>query len=290
MPPTAEPASAAAPSSVSASRNRSRRKRSPSDAANGAMIAAGSSRTSPATPTAAVPPCSYANTPSATKCIHSDAIAAPQASSTRRTSRLLAAVPSAETTCLGLIIRRFNRLVRGRYKRSSQMRGSTSSSGSPACSCSRSRSASAVSSGRRSRNVSTTWWLGSTREEERDVQQLGEHRRAARRAAPPRPWGSPARCRPPRSGARSASTRRRRRRSPRTRRGRSSTATRRRCTARTARASSRACSRSSAGPSRGCTSALISACATREPKICPRGATRRTCGSGRARGRCRPRR
>ena len=70
-----------------------------------------SQRSAETTPTAAVPPFSYANTPSATKCIHSAAIAAPQASSTRRTSRLLAAVPRAETTCLGLIIRRFNRVV-----------------------------------------------------------------------------------------------------------------------------------------------------------------------------------
>ena len=46
------------PTSVIARRKRSRRKRSPSDAANGATIAAGSRRTSPAMPTAAGPPAS----------------------------------------------------------------------------------------------------------------------------------------------------------------------------------------------------------------------------------------
>ena len=53
-PPTTK--SAVEPMSVTPTRKRSRRKRSPSDAANGAITAAGSSRTSPATPTADVPP------------------------------------------------------------------------------------------------------------------------------------------------------------------------------------------------------------------------------------------
>ena len=47
---------AAAPSSAIPSRNRSRRKRSPKDDAKGAMTAAGSRRTRPATPTAVEPP------------------------------------------------------------------------------------------------------------------------------------------------------------------------------------------------------------------------------------------
>ena len=89
--PVAETASAAAPSSTRARRNRSRRKRSPRDEANGAIAAAGSSRSRPATPTAAEPPWPYANTPSATKCAHSADISAPQASSARRMSTFRAA-------------------------------------------------------------------------------------------------------------------------------------------------------------------------------------------------------
>jgi hypothetical protein len=54
---TADPARAIAPRSIITMRKRSRRKRSPSEAANGAMTPAGNSRTSPATPTAEVPPC-----------------------------------------------------------------------------------------------------------------------------------------------------------------------------------------------------------------------------------------
>ena len=52
----------------------------------------------PGHPTAAVPPRSSANTPSATKCAHSAAIAAPQASSTRRRPSLRAAAARPETT------------------------------------------------------------------------------------------------------------------------------------------------------------------------------------------------
>jgi hypothetical protein len=81
---TVEAASAPQPTSAFASRNRSRRKRSPSDAANGAASAAGSIRTTPAIPTPIAPPSSYAKIPKATKCAHSAAIAAPHASSTRR--------------------------------------------------------------------------------------------------------------------------------------------------------------------------------------------------------------
>ena len=94
----ADAASAPDPTSVIASRKRSRRKRSPRDAANGATAAAGSRRTRPATPTAAAPPRSYANTPSATKCAHSAPIAAPHASSTRRTLSFRTATSRAETT------------------------------------------------------------------------------------------------------------------------------------------------------------------------------------------------
>ncbi len=83
----AEAASARAPTSDVMARKRSRRKRSPRAAANGARSAAGSRRTSPAMPTASVPPASYAKTPSATKCIHSAVTAAPQASSARRSCR-----------------------------------------------------------------------------------------------------------------------------------------------------------------------------------------------------------
>jgi hypothetical protein len=54
----AEAPSATEPRMSIATRNRSRRNRSPREAANGARIAAGSNRTSPATPTADVPPCS----------------------------------------------------------------------------------------------------------------------------------------------------------------------------------------------------------------------------------------
>jgi hypothetical protein len=54
----AEPASAAEPTRLVASRKRSRRKRSPSDAAKGARTAAGNRRTSPAIPTADAPPAS----------------------------------------------------------------------------------------------------------------------------------------------------------------------------------------------------------------------------------------
>ena len=68
---TVEAASAPQPMSAFASRNRSRRKRSPSDAANGAASAAGSIRTTPAIPTATAPPSSYAKIPNATKCAHS---------------------------------------------------------------------------------------------------------------------------------------------------------------------------------------------------------------------------
>src|SRR5439155_979743 len=60
----AEPARATHWKSVTASKKSSRRNRSPSDAANGAALAAGSSRTSPAIPTAAAPPTRYAKTPS----------------------------------------------------------------------------------------------------------------------------------------------------------------------------------------------------------------------------------
>ena len=89
--PAAERASAAAPRSTTASRNRSRRKRSPSDDANGAMAAAGSRRMSPAIPTAVDPPWLYANTPRATKCAHSAHTNAPQANSARRISTFRAA-------------------------------------------------------------------------------------------------------------------------------------------------------------------------------------------------------
>ena len=85
---TADPASAAAPISAITARKRSRLKWSPNEAAKGATSAAGSRRTSPAIPTAAVPPELYAKTPSATKCAHSAVIAAPQASSRRRMFRL----------------------------------------------------------------------------------------------------------------------------------------------------------------------------------------------------------
>ena len=53
----AEAARAIAPTSIITKRKRSRRKRSPSEAANGATTAPGKSRTSPAIPTAEVPPC-----------------------------------------------------------------------------------------------------------------------------------------------------------------------------------------------------------------------------------------
>ena len=52
----AETASAVAPMTAIASKNRSRRKRSASDAANGASTAAGNIRATPAMPTAEVPP------------------------------------------------------------------------------------------------------------------------------------------------------------------------------------------------------------------------------------------
>jgi hypothetical protein len=55
---TADPASAAAPTSPMTARKRSRLKRSPNEAAKGATSAAGSRRTRPAIPTAAVPPTS----------------------------------------------------------------------------------------------------------------------------------------------------------------------------------------------------------------------------------------
>ena len=84
--PAAEMTRAAAPRSTMTSRNRSRRKRSPRDDANGAIAAAGSRRMRPAIPTAVDPPWLYANTPRATKCAHSAEISAPQASSARRTS------------------------------------------------------------------------------------------------------------------------------------------------------------------------------------------------------------
>ena len=89
--PAAETTSADAPRSTVPSRNRSRRKRSPRDDANGAMAAAGSRRMRPATPTAVDPPWLYANTPSATKCAHSAHTHAPQASSARRMSAFRAA-------------------------------------------------------------------------------------------------------------------------------------------------------------------------------------------------------
>ena len=96
--PTAETTRAAAPRSTTPSRNRSRRKRSPRDAANGAITAAGSRRTTPAMPTAVVPPWSYANTPRATKCAHSADTEAPQANSARRTSTFRAATRRAANT------------------------------------------------------------------------------------------------------------------------------------------------------------------------------------------------
>src|SRR5262249_25893860 len=92
---TAEPASARAPSSIAPRRSLPRRNRPPSDAALGATTAAGKSRTSPARPTPDAPPASYANTPSATKYAHSALIAAPQASSTRRTLSFLHASAAA---------------------------------------------------------------------------------------------------------------------------------------------------------------------------------------------------
>ena len=55
---TAEAASAAAPTSAIETRKRSRRNRSPSEAAKGATSAAGSMRTSPAMPDATAPPAS----------------------------------------------------------------------------------------------------------------------------------------------------------------------------------------------------------------------------------------
>ena len=84
----ADPASAAASDQRDTARKRSRLKWSPNEAAKGATSAAGSRRTSPAIPTATVPPELYAKTPSATKCAHSAVIAAPQASSRRRMFRL----------------------------------------------------------------------------------------------------------------------------------------------------------------------------------------------------------
>ena len=54
---TAEAASAAAPTSAIETRKRSRRNRSPSEAAKGATSAAGSMRTSPAMPTPDRPAC-----------------------------------------------------------------------------------------------------------------------------------------------------------------------------------------------------------------------------------------
>src|SRR2546430_10336577 len=92
---TAEQARENAPSSIAASRSRSRRNRSPSEAAPGAMTAAGKSRISPARPTAVAPPASYANTPSATKYAHSALIAAPHASSTYLTFSFLPASAAA---------------------------------------------------------------------------------------------------------------------------------------------------------------------------------------------------
>ena len=89
--PAAETRRAAAPRSTTPDRNRSRRKRSPREDANGAIAAAGSRRMRPAIPTAVDPPWLYANTPRATKCAHSAEIDAPQASSARRTSTFRAA-------------------------------------------------------------------------------------------------------------------------------------------------------------------------------------------------------
>ena len=106
--PVAETTSAAAPSSTRPRRKRSRRNRSPSDEANGAIAAAGRRRIRPATPTAVVPPWSYAKTPSATKCAHSADINAPQASWARRMSVLRAATRSAPNASRERDARRLN--------------------------------------------------------------------------------------------------------------------------------------------------------------------------------------
>ena len=112
-----EPASAPDPTSTIASRKRSRGKRSPSEAANGATSAAGNRRTRPAIPTADAPPCSNAKTPSATKCAHSAATAAPHASSTRLTFSFRTAAVRAESTRPRRPTRRLNPFARLRTRR-----------------------------------------------------------------------------------------------------------------------------------------------------------------------------
>ena len=112
----ADAARATAPRSVSVKRKRSRRNRSPREAANGATAAAGNKRTRPAIPTAAVPPSWYAKTPSATKCAHSAAIAAPQASSTRRTFSFRPTAPRAQASCRARTTSALNRSPIGRNK------------------------------------------------------------------------------------------------------------------------------------------------------------------------------